>query len=118
VSGSILVIEDDLATTGLIRAVLAAEGYRVRHAAGAAGLALAHVARPAVILLDVHMPGMDGPEVSQRLRADAVLADVPIVGMSAVAGKDATLGMHADDWLAKPFSLEALLSVVARWATD
>ena len=47
----------------LIRAVLEAEGYTVRHATGAAGLALAQVARPVVLLLDVHIPGMDGPEV-------------------------------------------------------
>ncbi len=116
VSGSILVIEDDLATAGLIRAVLEAEGYTVLHAVGAAGLALAHAARPAVILLDVHMPGMDGPEVSRGLRADPATADVPIVGMSALAAPATAAEMHANAWLAKPFSLEALLSTLAQWA--
>ncbi len=117
VSASVLVIEDDLATARLIRTVLEAEGYAIRLAVGAAGLALALSAPPTLILLDVHMPDMDGPEVSRRLRADPTTAAIPIVGMSAVAATaTAATGMDADAWLAKPFTLEALLSTLAPWA--
>ena len=76
-SGAILVIEDDTATVELIHEALEAEGHTVLHASGAAGLALARVALPAVILLDINMPGMDGPEVSRLLRADPRTARVP-----------------------------------------
>jgi len=116
VSGSILVIEDDMATAGLIREALEAEGYAVLHASGAAGLALADVALPAVILLDINMPGMDGPEVSRHLRADPCTARVPIVCMSShVARGGIPVGMVHDDCLAKPFALDDLYATVARW---
>jgi len=69
-TATILVIEDDLATAGLIRDALEIEGYRVLHAVGDAGIAAARDGRPRVILLDIDMPGMGGPEVSRHLRAD------------------------------------------------
>jgi CheY-like chemotaxis protein len=116
VSGAILVIEDDTATVELIHEALEAEGHTVLHASGAAGLALARVALPAVILLDINMPGMDGPEVSRLLRADPRTARVPIVCMSShVARGGIPMGMVHDDCLAKPFALDDLYATVARW---
>jgi len=118
-SGSILVLEDDLATAGLIRTALDLEGYAVQHAVGAAGLALAQVARPAVIFLDINIPGMDGLEVSRRLRADPRTAHIPIVCMSShvASGRDGIPPeMAHDDRLSKPFALDDLIAVVARWA--
>ncbi len=80
--GTILVVDDDLTTAGLIRAVLEDDGYRVLHAIGDAGIVAARYAQPGVILLDINMPGMDGLEVSRHLRADPTTVAIPIVCMS------------------------------------
>jgi CheY-like chemotaxis protein len=73
--------------------------------------------RPALILLDLQMPRMDGAEVCRRLRAEPATAAIPIVLMSA----DDRLGSAAralgvDDQLPKPFKLSDLFVAVARWA--
>lgn len=115
---TVLVIEDDVATAALIREVLESAGYRVRHAVGDAGLAAARAVAPAVILLDVHMPGMGGPEVARHLRADPTTAGIPLICMSSTLarGGSAPPGMPHDDRLPKPFTIDALVATVARWA--
>jgi two-component system sensor histidine kinase/response regulator len=63
------------------------------------------------------MPGMDGVEVSRRLRADPATRDIPIVAMSAHERLQATSDqIEADDRLPKPFQLRTLYEVVGRWA--
>ncbi len=79
----VLVVDDDAAIVELLEMALEDEGYHVHATCGAAALQLAHDLQPAVILLDVSMPGMDGIEVSQRLRADPATAHIPIIVMSA-----------------------------------
>jgi len=113
---TVLVVEDDHAIAGMIREALEIEGYRVLHAIGGVAIAIARTEAPAVILLDIHMPGMDGPEVSQHLRADPVTATIPIVCMSShVARTGVPPEMRYDDRLDKPFALDALCATVARW---
>ncbi len=115
-TGIILVIDDDLATAGLIRDVLEGDGHRVLHASGAAGIDAARREHPDVILLDINMPGMDGPEVSQRLRADPTTVAIPIVCMSShVARGSIPTNMVHDDCLPKPFAVDDLSATVARW---
>jgi two-component system cell cycle response regulator DivK len=115
-TGTVLTIEDDVATAGLIRDALEAVGYRVLHAVGGAGIAVACAEHPDVILLDINMPGMDGPEVSRRLRADPAVAHIPIVCMSShVARGGAPPGMPHDDRLPKPVALDVPRTTVARW---
>jgi len=115
-TGTVLTIEDDVATAGLIRDALEAVGYRVLHAVGGAGIAVACAEHPDVILLDINMPGMDGPEVSRRLRADPAVAHIPIVCMSShVACGGVPSEMPHDDRLPKPFALDVLWTTVARW---
>jgi CheY-like chemotaxis protein len=81
-----------------------------------AAIPLARQAQPRVILLDIMMPGMDGVEVSKRLRADPATADIPIVVMSATSNLTAMAGrMAVDDRLPKPFDLDDVTAVVARW---
>ncbi len=103
---TILVVEDDLATVEMIRDALAMEGYRVLHAIGDAG-------RPALVLLDPHMPGMDSAEVARRLRADPATARIPIVGISSNLAREGLPTMPRDDCLPKPFALDDLYAVVA-----
>jgi len=115
----VLVVDDDRATAGLIREVLEMEGYPVLHArAAAAGLDIARAETLAVILLDINMPDIDGPEVARRLRADPTTAHIPIVVLSctlARGGAGIPPEMAHDDRLPKPFALDDLLTVVARW---
>ena len=97
---------------------LRAEGYRVQVArTGPQGLALGREtsakpdAEPAVMLLDVMLPGMGGLEVCQTLRADGVA--LPILMLTALGAlEDRVVGLRlgADDYLAKPFAFEELLA--------
>ena len=116
---TVLVVDDDQATAQMIQETLEMEGYRVLRAIGGAALALARTQHPAVILLDINMPGMNGPEVSQHLRADPATATIPIICMSShVAGMRVPPEMHYDDRLDKPFALDLLRATVLRWTGD
>ncbi|HZS87822.1 MAG TPA: response regulator [Chloroflexota bacterium] len=119
VMGTVLVIDDEPSIVALIEEVLGVEGYRVVAAVGEAALQCARDVHPDVILLDLMMPGLDGVEVSQRLRADPATARIPIVAMSACTQPrlSATVGlMRANDQLSKPFDMGRLCATVARWA--
>lgn len=119
VMGTVLVIDDEPSIVALIEEVLGVEGYRVVAAVGEAALRCARDVHPDVILLDLMMPGLDGVEVSQRLRADPATARIPIVAMSACSQSrlSATVGlMRANGQLSKPFDMRRLCATVARWA--
>ncbi|HTD78291.1 MAG TPA: response regulator, partial [Chloroflexota bacterium] len=93
------------------------QGYTVLCAVDGAALGVARERQPDVILLDILMPGMDGVEVSQRLRADPATARIPIIAMSAQERLHATSSlMPVNDRLPKPFELTGLYTTVARWA--
>jgi DNA-binding response OmpR family regulator len=80
----ILVADDDDGLRQLLRLILAREGFEVFEAAnGEQALALAAAVDPAVILLDVMMPGLDGYDVCRRLKSDQRTGDVPVVFVSA-----------------------------------
>ncbi|MBI2860223.1 MAG: response regulator transcription factor [Chloroflexi bacterium] len=109
----ILVVDDDPEILSLVRRGLAYEGYTVDTAAdGEQALARAREREPDLVILDVMMPGLDGLEVSRRLRHGG---DVPILMLTArgtVADKVAGLESGADDYLVKPFALDELLARV------
>jgi CheY-like chemotaxis protein len=113
----VLVVDDDPDILEFVRMALEEEGYSVITAVGGGAIALALERQPAVVLLDIMMPGMDGIEVSRRLRADPHTAAMPIIAMSASdrLRKAETL-MSANDTLPKPFSLARLCEKVAHWA--
>lgn len=113
----VLVVEDHQPTALLLDEALRSDGYAVTCTYGAAALELARRLRPALILLDIAMPGMNGVEVRQRLREDAHTAHIPVIAISAACNLRAHLGeMGADDFLAKPFDIDELLLRVERWA--
>ncbi len=114
---TVLVVDDDTATAGLIHEILELEGYHVVRAVDRESVGVALVERPHVILLDIHMPGMDGPEVARRLRAAAATAHIPIIVMSSILAREGVPpGMPHDDRLPKPFALDDLVATVSRWA--
>jgi CheY-like chemotaxis protein len=81
---TVVVIDDEPLDLDLVEAVLAPEGWLVvRATGGEEGVALVRSERPAVVLLDLLMPEVDGFEVVERLRADPLVADVPIVVLTS-----------------------------------
>src|SRR5918912_457099 len=112
--GRILVVEDDPAIATVVEETLTAEAYEVVHTAAASALHLARELRPDVILTDYAMPDMDGAELSRRLRAEPTTAAIPIILMSAHP-RAARPRLPVDAELPKPFDLEAMSAVVARW---
>ena len=83
---TILCIDDDRIVLGACTSALETHGYRVVMATqGQAGIAIAEKEHPALILVDVLMPGMDGFEVCRQLRADPAFRHTPIVIMTAMS---------------------------------
>ncbi len=114
--GTILVVDDDPFIVEFLETALEDEGYLVLATFNGGALPLARDSHPDVILLDIMMPGMDGVEVSRRLRADPVTAGIPIIVMSAQDRLRTTSAlMQIDDRLPKPFDLDRLYATVARW---
>ena len=115
-SARILVVDDLLPNAKLLEARLNAEYFHVVTAAsGAEAIALACDQPPDLILLDVMMPGMNGFEVCERLKADSRTCHVPIVmvtALSEVADRVKALKAGADDFLTKPASGPALMARV------
>lgn len=108
----ILIIEDDPDMSMGLRDNLVFEGYQVLTASdGERGLELAREHEPHCVLLDIMLPGMDGFEVCQRLRADRVRA--PIIMLTARGqeiDKVRGLELGADDYVTKPFGVQELLA--------
>jgi len=113
---TVLCIDDDRLVLGVCTTALEAHGYRVVMATnGRAGIAIAEKERPALILLDIVMPGMDGFDVCRQLRADPAFRHTPIVIMTAMNEPDLEAkGAEAGATLSirKPFDPEQVVSTV------
>jgi len=110
----ILVVDDDAKIRTVVRRGLAYEGYRVVEAgSGEEGLVKAREHLPDLVILDVMMPGMDGLEVTRRLRSSGDdLAILMLTARDEVTDRVEGLENGADDYLVKPFSFEELLARV------
>ena len=120
-ASKVLIIDDEPIARESLEALLMGENYDLYFAAsGVEGLRKAAELRPDAILLDVMMPGMDGFEVCQRLRADAELEQVAIIMITALDDRSSRLaGLRAgaDEFLSKPFDsveLKTRLQTIAR----
>ena len=110
-SEHILVIEDETRIADLLRRGLIYEGYSVEITSdGEAGLAAARDRPPALVLLDLMLPGIDGLTVCQRLRAASSVPILILTAKEAVPDRVAGLNAGADDYLVKPFSFDELLA--------
>jgi CheY-like chemotaxis protein len=110
----VLVADDDAMIRDLMRAVIAEEEglHAVLAANGAEALAAVEAVRPAVVLLDMQMPLVDGSEVARRLKADPATRDIPIIGLSAGERREAALAAGCDAFVAKPFDLDRLVEAI------
>jgi CheY-like chemotaxis protein len=71
--------------------------------------------QPALILIDIHLPGMDGLEAIRRIRADNLLAQIPIIALTVLAipdDREQCMAAGADDYLSKPVSLRWLVAMI------
>lgn len=104
----ILVVDDDPLNVKLLGSQLAAKGYQILKAySGETALKLVNEESPDLILLDVMMPGMDGYEVTARLKINPETKDIPIIMVTALNGEDDKqkgLGAGADEFLNKPIN--------------
>jgi len=109
----ILVIEDDEIVARTIERSLRGHEFRVSVArSGVQGLQAARREPPALVLLDVIMPGMDGYAVCREMRADPILSNVPIVFLTAKSKDEDKISgfrLGADDYVTKPFNVDELL---------
>jgi two-component system, sensor histidine kinase and response regulator len=114
---TILVVDDDAALRGVVCLALEAEGYAVLEAGdGAAGVHMACVNSPDLILCDVRMEGMDGYRMLAALRQHSLTASIPFIlmtGHSDARGMRHGMELGADDYLAKPFATGELTAAVA-----
>ena len=112
----VLVVDDDAATRSAERSVLQEDGFRVVEARdGAEALRVMQKDPPALVVLDVQMPGVDGPSFARELRM--ALRRVPLVILTGVADPRREADRcNAEAYLSKPFDAEELVSVVRRFA--
>lgn len=110
----ILVVEDDPMLGRMLRATLETEGYAAVVApTGEEGIAYALRELPHLMLLDLMLPGINGFEVVEQLRANVKTAHIPVVMLSArhdTADKIRAFESHVDDYLTKPFNPDELLA--------
>jgi CheY-like chemotaxis protein len=113
----ILIVDDNPANLKLARILLTTEGYEVRTAADAEeALAVLATWLPRVILMDLQLPGMDGLELTRRLKAEPATRDITILALTAYAMKgDEQKAREAgcDGYISKPIDTRALPVLVA-----
>ena len=105
----VLVVEDEASARNLLVAILEDDGYDVKAVAdGPTALKVAETLLPDLALIDGHLPGMDGSEVSRRLRQVGDLPIIFVTGDTAAEDVHGAFRMGADDYILKPFDPEEL----------
>jgi len=111
---TVLVIDDDNNITELISLGLKYEGFQVESSqTGEDGLVAAQRLNPALVILDILLPDLDGLEVCSRLRSNPTTRDIPILMLTSkddVRDRVTGLQQGADDYLVKPFNFEELVA--------
>ncbi|MDP9150192.1 MAG: hybrid sensor histidine kinase/response regulator [Myxococcota bacterium] len=112
----VLHIEDDPRNRLLVRKLLAADGHEVIDATdGLEGVRCALALRPDLVLVDLNVPGLDGYEVTLRLRSEPSLSGVPIVAITAEGDRDTSFAVGCDGFIQKPIEARSFASLVRRY---
>ena len=118
-SKRVLVIEDHEDNRKIVRDLLTASGYEMLEASsGEEGLASAERERPDLILMDIQLPGLDGYEVTRRVKAIPALNHIPIIAVTsyALSGDDQkAFAAGCDGYVTKPFSPRLLLAKIKEY---
>jgi CheY-like chemotaxis protein len=115
VSARILIVEDHPTMREAMRLVLEGEGFDIDEASdGAQALAAVQEERPDLVLLDMSIPGVSGPEVLAAVKGDPATSEVRVIVVTATGeeGRAAAMAGGADHYFTKPFSPIALLNAV------
>ena len=113
----IAIVEDNADNRLLLSALLGDDYDLTEYEDGPAALAGLPGAIPDLVLLDISLPGMEGPEVLRRLRSDAALRTVPVIALTAHAmsgDRERFLAQGFDDYVTKPIVDESLLYAAIR----
>lgn len=112
----VLHIEDDPRNRLLVRKLLAADGHEVIDATdGLEGVRSALTLRPDLVLVDLNIPGLDGYEVTLRLRGEPSLRGVPIVAITAEGDRDTSFAVGCDGFIQKPIDARSFAQLVRRY---
>ncbi len=115
----ILIVDDNPTNLKLVSFLLSRRGYRVQTASGAQeALDSLKAVRPVLILMDMQMPGVDGFELTRRLKADPSTRDITVVALTAYAMKgdeERVLEAGCEGYIAKPIDTRTLPQTVASW---
>ncbi len=118
----ILLVEDNTVNVRTVSSYLKAKGYRILIASnGEDAIALTHTHRPDLILMDIQMPGMDGLEATQQIRAIPEAANTPIIALTALAmegDRDRCFAAGVNDYLTKPVRLKQLTNVIQQFLVE
>ena len=118
-SKRILVIEDQEDNRQIVRDLMTASGYELIEATtGEEGLEAASRERPDLILMDIQLPGIDGYEVTRRIKADPKLSKIPIIAVTsyALSGDDKkAFAAGCDAYVTKPYSPRLLLAKIREY---
>ncbi|GAA5534973.1 response regulator [Deinococcus aluminii] len=102
---TILIVEDETRLAEILEEYLRREGFHTERAAsGPRALELWRAARPALMLLDLMLPGLDGLEVARRVRAESELPIIMLTARDEEVDRLVGLGIGADDYVVKPYS--------------
>src|SRR5262245_28627221 len=115
----VLIVDDNPANAKLVRRLLEGEGFEARTAVDAPdALDVLRSFKPRLVLMDIQLPGMDGLELTRRLKADPAMAGVVIVALTAYAMKGDEERVRAagcDGYLSKPIDTRAFPATIRRF---
>jgi len=115
----ILIVEDNPLNMELATDILVAAGHTVLQAEdGSTAIALVKSEKPALVLMDVSLPGMDGLQTTAVLKRDPQTKDIPVIALTAHAMKgdrESALAAGCDDYLTKPIDAKLLFETIRRF---
>lgn len=114
----VLIVDDNPTNLKLVAYLVKAQGYDVETASDAeAALASIAANRPRLILMDLQLPGIDGLELTRRLKADPATREIKVIALTAYAMKgdhEKAIAAGCDDYVTKPIDTRALPQIIAR----
>ena len=117
----VLIVEDNVTNMKLATFLLQSAGHTVLSASDAeGGLTLARGEQPHLILMDIHLPGMDGLEATALLKRDIATSGIPVIALTALAMKGDEERIRAagcDGYIAKPMRYQEFLATIAAQLT-
>jgi two-component system, cell cycle response regulator DivK len=115
----VLIVDDNSSNVRLMEAILSSEGYAVKSAMDAdEALTLLGTWQPSLILMDIQLPGIDGLELTRRLKRDSRYSEILIVALTAYAMKgdeEKARAAGCDGYITKPIDTRTLTSIIARY---